>query len=106
MRLSCIRLTKGRWNRKTEIDLVGLNEETHDIVLGECKWSRSPVGLDVLKDLYSKAQQVPWQRGARREWFILASRAGFQEALVERARRPGIDGRRDVILVHEGQVLG
>ena len=94
------------WNRKTEIDLVGLNEETHDIVLGECKWSRSPVGLDVLKDLYSKAQQVPWQRGARREWFILASRAGFQEALVERARRPGIDGRRDVILVHEGQVLG
>ena len=93
------------WNRSTEIDLVGLNDETHDILLGECKWSRSPLGLDVLKDLYNKAQQVPWRSGDRREWYVIASRSGFQDALVERARRPGIDGRHDVILIHEGQIV-
>jgi AAA+ ATPase superfamily predicted ATPase len=94
------------WNKRTEIDLVGLNQTTHDIVFGECKWSQSPVGLDVLKRLYNKAHQVAWQRGERREWFVLASRSGFQEALIERARRPGIDGRRDVLLIHDGKLIG
>jgi AAA+ ATPase superfamily predicted ATPase len=94
------------WHRSTEIDLLGFNEDTHDIVFGECKWSRTPVGIDVLKDLYSRAQRVPWHRGDRREWYILASRSGFQDTLLERARRPGMDGRHDVILVHDGQILG
>jgi AAA+ ATPase superfamily predicted ATPase len=94
------------WNKRTEIDLVGLNETTRDIVFGECKWSQSPIGLDVLKALYNKAHQVPWNRNERREWFVLASRSGFQDSLVERARRPGIDGRRDVLLLHDGRVIG
>lgn len=94
------------WNKSTEIDLVGTNEATHDIVFGECKWSQSPVGLDLLKALYNKAHQVPWHRDERREWFVLASRSGFQDSLIERARRPGIDGRRDVILLHNGEVIG
>jgi AAA+ ATPase superfamily predicted ATPase len=94
------------WNKRTEIDLVGTNDATRDIVFGECKWSQSPVGLDVLKALYNKAHQVPWHRDERREWFVLASRSGFQESLIERARRPGIDGRRDVILLHNGEVIG
>jgi AAA+ ATPase superfamily predicted ATPase len=94
------------WDKNTEIDLVGLNETTRDIVFGECKWSQSPVGLDVLKGLYNKAHQVPWHRDERSEWYILASRSGFQDSLIERARRPGIDGRRDVILLHDGKVIG
>jgi AAA+ ATPase superfamily predicted ATPase len=94
------------WNKRTEIDLVGLNETTHDIVFGECKWSQSPVGLDVLKSLYNKAHQVPWNRDERREWYVLASRSGFHDSLIERARRPGIDGRRDVILLHNGEMIG
>jgi AAA+ ATPase superfamily predicted ATPase len=94
------------WDKNTEIDLVGLNETTRDIVFGECKWSQSAVGLDVLKGLYNKASRVPWHRDERREWYILASRSGFQDSLIERARRPGIDGRRDVILLHDGQVIG
>jgi len=94
------------WNKQTEIDIMGLNEATHDLVLGECKWSQSPVGLDVLKGLYNKAHQVPWHRDDRQEWFVLASRSGFQESLIARAQRPGIDGRRDVLLLHDGKLIG
>jgi AAA+ ATPase superfamily predicted ATPase len=93
------------WGRDQEIDLVALNQETRDILFGECKWAQQPIGIDVLKALYAKVRQVKWHLEGRREWFILFSRAGFQEALVERARHPNADGRHDVILVHDGQVI-
>jgi len=94
------------WNKQTEIDIVGINNTTHDILFGECKWSQSPLGLDVLKNLYNKAHQAPWHRQARREWFVLANRSGFQDSLIERARRPGVDGRRDVLLIQDGELIG
>ena len=94
------------WDKKVEIDIMGINSTTHDVVFGECKWSQSPIGLDVLKDLYNKAHHVPWHRGDRREWYVLASRSGFQDSLIERAKRPGIDGRRDVLLIHDGGLVG
>lgn len=93
------------WNKRTEIDIMGLNNTTHDVVFGECKWSQSPVGFDVLKGLYNKAQQVPWHRSGRREWFVIASRSGFHESLIERARRPGVDGRHDVLLIQDGALI-
>ncbi|MFN2131482.1 MAG: ATP-binding protein [Anaerolineae bacterium] len=93
------------WGRNEEMDLVALNQETRDIMFGECKWTGQPVGIDVLKALYGKAQQVRWRRGERQEWFILFSREGFQEALIDRARHPNADGRHDVTLVHDGRVI-
>ena len=93
------------WARDQEIDLMAINQETRDIMFGECKWTGQPIGIDVLKALYGKAQQVRWRQGERREWFILFSRAGYQEALVERARHANADGRHDVTLVHDGRVI-
>jgi hypothetical protein len=83
-----------------------LNNTTHDILFGECKWSQVPVGLDVLKSLYNKATQVDWHKGERREWFLVASKSGFHDSLIERARRPGADGRHDVLLLHDGKLVG
>ena len=101
-----IPLRVGRWwDREQEIDIVALNQDTKDILFGECKWTQQPVGIDVLKSLYHKARQVKWQRGERQEWFILFSRAGFQEALLERAGHPNSKGRYDVVLVHDGRVV-
>ena len=96
------------WHREHEIDLVALNQEgaQSQILLGECKWTHTPVGIDVLKSLYHKAQHVQWNRDTRQEWFILFSRAGFQDILIERARQPNAQGKYDVILVQEGQVIG
>jgi AAA+ ATPase superfamily predicted ATPase len=93
------------WARNQEMDLMALNQETRDIMFGECKWTTQPIGIDVLKSLYGKAQQVRWRQGERREWFILFSRAGFQEALIERARHTNAEGRHDVTLVHDGRVI-
>jgi AAA+ ATPase superfamily predicted ATPase len=93
------------WNKDQEIDIVALNQETKEILFGECKWAQQPIGIDVLKALYAKAQQVRWYPGERQEWFILFSRSGFQPALVERARHPNGTGKYDVILVHEGRVV-
>lgn len=94
------------WNKSTEIDILALNNTSKDILFGECKWSHTPVGLDVLKNLYNKASQVEWHKGERREWFIIASRSGFQDSLIERARRPGGDGRHDVLLLQDGNLIG
>lgn len=93
------------WDKQSEIDIVGINNTTHDILFGECKWSQMPVGLDVLKGLYNKANQVQWHKGERQEWFLIASRSGFQEALIERARRPEAGGRHDVLLLHNGELI-
>jgi len=97
------------WSRKQEIDVVALrpgeNGGPADVLFGECKWTQQPIGIDVLKDLYGKARQVRWQQEHRREWFILFSRAGFQEALIERANHPGASQAYDVILVQDGQIV-
>jgi AAA+ ATPase superfamily predicted ATPase len=93
------------WARDQEMDLMALNQETRDIMFGECKWTGQPIGIDVLKALYGKAQQVRWRQGERREWFILYSRAGFHEALIDRARHANTEGRHDVTLVHDGHVI-
>lgn len=94
------------WDKNTEIDVVALNNTSKDVLFGECKWSQTPVGLDVLKNLYNKASQVEWHRGDRQEWFIIASRSGFQDSLIERARRPGANGRHDVLLLQDGNLIG
>jgi AAA+ ATPase superfamily predicted ATPase len=94
------------WARDQEIDLVALNQETEDILFGECKWTQQPIGIDVLKALYHKARQVKWRQDTRREWFVLFSRAGFQETLIGRAMHPGASERYDVILVTDGRVVG
>ena len=40
------------WRRDEEIDILALNEETREVLFGECKWSQQPVGIDVLHSLY------------------------------------------------------
>lgn len=91
----------GWWDRDAEIDLVALNEETGEILFGECKWTEQPVGMDVLQHLYAASRRVRWRKDSRREWFVIFSRAGFHGELVARAQRPGDVGYRDVLLVQE-----
>jgi AAA+ ATPase superfamily predicted ATPase len=73
----------GRWwgpnpeeKREEEIDFIALNGLA--AVFGECKWTSSPVGQDVLEDLKRKARLLP--QYAQRS-YILCSRSGFTQAL-------------------------
>jgi AAA+ ATPase superfamily predicted ATPase len=79
--------TMGKWwNNNTEIDLVGLNEDSHDIIFGECKYTSNPVDMDVFNNLAYKAKQVQWFNDNRKEHYVIFSRAGFTPGLTELAK--------------------
>ncbi len=92
MRSGRIRFSSiGRWwHRNDEIDIVAIDEETRDIYFGEAKWSRKPVGVDILEPLRKKAPLVKWNTGNRREHFMLFSRSGFTDALRKKAKREAV----------------
>ena len=81
----------GRWWQKNEeIDIVALDEENKEIYFGEAKWSRNPVGADILDELKRKAALVDWNRGKRKEHFMLFSRSGFTDAVVKTASKENV----------------
>ena len=85
----------GRWwdAKDGEIDIVGLSEADNAIVFGECKFKRTPVGVDVLTNLEEKSRRVKWGDSDRQEFFVLFSISGFSDALCQVA-----DQRSNVIL--------
>jgi AAA+ ATPase superfamily predicted ATPase len=87
------------WEGEKEIDLVGINSKTKQILFGECKWSEKQVGTNVYFDLKKKASHVQWGRGNRKERFILFSKSGFTEDMLKLAKNEG------VLLVEGGKFL-
>jgi hypothetical protein len=83
------------WDPKDEIDLVGLWRGKASLV-GECKWSSTPVDLGVLNGLKQKAVKLP-MRGE--PLWVLASRSGFEPQLQDLAA----GGR--VLLITPGEMF-
>lgn len=84
------------WDSNTEIDIAALDPEGKNLILGECKYWKDPVGLSVLRDLEEKAQTVGWERDHRKTWYVLFSANGFTEELRQEA-----ESRSDLILCAE-----
>lgn len=84
------------WDSKHEIDIVALDPEENNIILGECKYWQEPVGASVLRDLEAKADTVAWQRNNRKVWYVLFSVAGFTDELMKEA-----ESRADLKLFSE-----
>lgn len=82
------------WNNNTEIDIVALDKEGNHIIFGECKYWTNKVGMDVLRSLEKKAEQVEWKRNERKDGFILFSINGFTDELMEFSKV-----RKDLILM-------
>lgn len=78
------------WHRNSEIDIVALDEEGREIYFGEVKWSKKPIGVDILDDLKSKAGLVEWKREKRKEHYMLFSKSGFTDAVRKRAGDEGV----------------
>jgi len=73
------------WDSKSEIDIVGIGKNTGHVVFGECKYSQSKIDIDVFFNLKKKAESIkifPEQK----EIYILFSRMGFSERLLEFAQ--------------------
>lgn len=90
-------------SRQTEeIDVVGVSRGAVTLV-GECKWTNSPLGADVLRDLDEfklPALRQAKVRLAQSLRILLFSRSGFTDGLVAWA-----DEREDVELVDAGTVV-
>ncbi len=71
------------WDKDTEIDVVGLNEDDRAIIFGECKYLERAVDIDVFYQLVEKAKAVAWHKNRRREYYILFSKSGFTRRLTE-----------------------
>ena len=84
------------WDSNTEIDVVALDSENNNMILGECKYWNAPAGISVLQSLEEKAERVPWNRDNRRVWYVLFSVSGFSDTLKELANQ-----REDVLLISQ-----
>ncbi len=82
------------WDKSIEIDLVALNTSENIILFGEVKWSRNPVGVDILHALKEKSTHVLWGGPNRKDRYILFSRSGFTPDCMAAAKAGS------VILVH------
>ncbi len=58
-----------------EIDLVALNKKTGDILFAECKWSENVNAETVLTELKRKAELVEWNKGKRKEHYIVFAKS-------------------------------
>lgn len=88
--LSEHRRTKARMSE--EVDVVGL-VRSRVAVVGECKWTKEPMALEVLEDLH--AYKIPAMREARVRFAkdgprtVLFSRSGFRDDLIQAAEQRG-----------------
>jgi AAA+ ATPase superfamily predicted ATPase len=87
------------WEKNEEIDLVGINQETKEIVFGEVKWTKKPIGTNIYLDLKEKSKKVDWNQGTRKEFFVLFSRGGFTKDMIRLAKE------EKVVLVWKDKVV-
>jgi hypothetical protein len=72
------------WSRTVQIDVVAINWQTHDILLGECKWGADAVDRKTVRELIDKASLVladlPNAGANWRVHYALFTRAGATPA--------------------------
>ena len=83
------------WNNKTEIDLIALDPNENNIIFGECKyWHNNKVGINIFNELQLKSETVDWNKGNRKNWYILFAMEGFSDDLIILSKQ-----RKDLILI-------
>jgi len=70
------------WRANEEIDLIAIGR--NEALLAECKWTRRPIGIDVLRNLERKARLVR-ELETQRRYFGLFARSGFTPQLQDEA---------------------
>lgn len=69
------------WNANCETDIAALDPDGKNLILGECKYWKEKVGVNVLKDLEAKAEYVEWNKQRRNIYYVLFSANGFTDEL-------------------------
>ena len=81
------------WDSCTEIDIAAIDPDENNLILGECKYHKDPIGSDVFYALENKSQNVLWRNNNRKVWYILFSLNGYSPDLETLAKN-----RNDLIL--------
>ena len=88
------------WDANVEIDGVGFNQDERKIVFMEAKWSSSQQDMRALNKLRQKAKLVSWNVNDRQEFFVIYSKSGFTDDLIE------LNTKKDnLFLVHQDKLL-
>lgn len=74
------------WDRRVEIDVVAVDRRSRIALLGECRFRRGKMGVEVLEDLMARSKILK-KLGGYKLHYILFSRSGFTSALTQRAKR-------------------
>jgi hypothetical protein len=78
------------WNGNEEIDLVAVAEDK-PVFVAECKWSKRPVGIDILKELRRKASLIS-SEGPRADLRVgLFSRSGFTKEIEDLGKKGEVE---------------
>jgi len=76
------------WDSNTEIDIVGIDNINKNIILGECKYSKSPKSVDVLNDLKKKEQAILKEiPNSKIVAYVIFCKAGFDTKLIQLAEK-------------------
>ncbi|WP_084728057.1 ATP-binding protein [Thermosipho atlanticus] len=98
-----IKLSKiGRWWEKdTEIDIVGIDDNNNPILFGECKYTKSPVDLDVYYLLVEKSKKLLRNENINLEnlYFVFFSYNGYTKSFIEKVKK------EKNILIFEGDSI-
>lgn len=73
----------GRWwdRADTEIDILAVDENSNNIIFGECKFTNGKMNVDVYYDLLEKIKKVKWNISNRNEYFVFFSFNGYTDKM-------------------------
>ena len=63
------------WYKDKEIDIVGINEKTKEIIFGECKWQDNINAEKVLQELKEKSKFVDWNKEKRKDSYAIFAKS-------------------------------
>ncbi|WP_136601254.1 ATP-binding protein [Salinigranum halophilum] len=98
--VTCSRV--GRWwYGEDEIDIVGVDEGTETLLLGECKWTAEPISPPVLSSLEALESEVRWRGDDRTVVYALFAKNGVHPDIEAAA-----NARDDLFVFTPATLLG
>jgi AAA+ ATPase superfamily predicted ATPase len=82
--------SKPKGKDEEEIDIMALNPETRDMLVGEAEWRNRKMDISDYMSLKEKAKAVEWNDGDRSVYYALFSKAGFTEGMEKMAKEEGV----------------
>jgi len=69
---------------------MAISRTDKTVLIGECKWSQNPIGINVLTDLKQKSQIALRTIEISTIYYALFSRNGFSSELERVAKKEGV----------------